>query len=441
MKWYLKVLRQFADFSGRASRREYWMFVLFNVIFAFAFALLGAIIGLICYDNDFSAPLALGFVSLYYIAILVPFLAVSARRLHDAGINGWFVIMMVIPVFLSVLFKYERSYEMDIFITVFTAIGSLLMFVFALLPGKKEVNIFGVHPNKIVKYGEKIRTRSLASALIVATSACLLVALSFFVMHFGYFPLSVLFMDNVWLVALLIAGVFIYKNNDSKKVGIVLVLAAILWIIRFIIYLNQGVFQPGTELISKLAIFQPIALLMAGIAWLHKDKETQMIKPKMAAICLIATSFLSILCEIYKTIIFVGNGYIVSNNITFVLTMSLLILGIYLLPKKEVLPYENVILGNEEYATQIQQLQQEQQQLAKSAPQQSMGWKILGLFVSVALIIGGLSGEMVLRGTKSSTALVVFGFVFFIADVYSIITHKKQQPENKQENNNNTENQ
>ena len=71
-----------------------------------------------------------------------------------------------------------------------------------------------------------------------------------------------------------------------------------------------------------------------------------------------------------------------------------------------------------------------------------MGWKIFGLFVSVALIIGGLSGEMVLRGTKSSTALVVFGFVFFIADVYSIITHKKQQPENKQENNNNnTENQ
>ena len=57
----------------------------------------------------------------------------------------------------------------------------------------------------------------------------------------------------------------------------------------------------------------------------------------------------------------------------------------------------------------------------------SLGWKIFGLFVSIGLIIGGLSGEWVLRGTESSSALVVVGFLFLIWDIYAIATHKKQQ--------------
>ena len=56
-------------------------------------------------------------------------------------------------------------------------------------------------------------------------------------------------------------------------------------------------------------------------------------------------------------------------------------------------------------------------------------WKILGLFVSIALIIGGLSGEFVLRGTESGTALVVLGVLFLIWDIYTIVTHKKQKAE------------
>ncbi|MCL2004450.1 MAG: hypothetical protein FWG72_10725 [Oscillospiraceae bacterium] len=56
-----------------------------------------------------------------------------------------------------------------------------------------------------------------------------------------------------------------------------------------------------------------------------------------------------------------------------------------------------------------------------------IGWKILGLFVSVALIAGGFSGDYVLRGTESSTALIVAGFGFLAWDIYAIATHGKQK--------------
>ncbi|MCL2071931.1 MAG: hypothetical protein FWH07_06845 [Oscillospiraceae bacterium] len=56
-----------------------------------------------------------------------------------------------------------------------------------------------------------------------------------------------------------------------------------------------------------------------------------------------------------------------------------------------------------------------------------MAWKIFGLFVSIFMIIGGLSGELVLRGTDSSGALVVFGIGFLIWDIISIARHKNAE--------------
>ena len=63
----------------------------------------------------------------------------------------------------------------------------------------------------------------------------------------------------------------------------------------------------------------------------------------------------------------------------------------------------------------------------------SLGWKIFGLLISIGLIIGGLSGEMVLRGTESSGALVVAGVLFLIWDIYSIATHNRQNKETGEE--------
>ena len=78
MNYYLDVLKNhYADFNGRARRKEYWMFTLGNLIVA---VVIGVVAGLIKF------PLL---VSLYGLAVVVPGLAVCVRRLHDIGKSGW----------------------------------------------------------------------------------------------------------------------------------------------------------------------------------------------------------------------------------------------------------------------------------------------------------------------------------------------------------------
>ncbi|MBW2186194.1 MAG: DUF805 domain-containing protein [Deltaproteobacteria bacterium] len=87
MEWYLAVLKNYAGFSGRARRKEYWMFLLFNMIIA---VVLGFIEGL------FGSPGILG--SIYSLAVLVPSIAVSMRRLHDTGRSGWWMLIGFVPL-------------------------------------------------------------------------------------------------------------------------------------------------------------------------------------------------------------------------------------------------------------------------------------------------------------------------------------------------------
>ncbi|MDR2293441.1 MAG: hypothetical protein LBE11_08230 [Prevotellaceae bacterium] len=61
-----------------------------------------------------------------------------------------------------------------------------------------------------------------------------------------------------------------------------------------------------------------------------------------------------------------------------------------------------------------------------------MTWKIIQLLISIGLIIGGLSGEFVLRGTNSSALLIIFGCIWLIYDIYAIVTHKKDRSEIQQ---------
>lgn len=115
MNWYIKVLKQYADFSGRASRREYWIFMIFNIIFATIAMLLDNVFGI------FIVELKVGPIfGLYVIALLFPGLAVAVRRLHDAGKSGWLILIGLIPVvgavILLVLFflksePYENKYS------------------------------------------------------------------------------------------------------------------------------------------------------------------------------------------------------------------------------------------------------------------------------------------------------------------------------------------
>ena len=94
MKWYLKVVKDnYANFKGRASREEYWMFVLFNFIFLIALSLIeGFLFGL--YSSILS--------NIYYLAVLVPSIAVGVRRMHDTGKSGWFLLIPFYNFILTV---------------------------------------------------------------------------------------------------------------------------------------------------------------------------------------------------------------------------------------------------------------------------------------------------------------------------------------------------
>jgi uncharacterized membrane protein YhaH (DUF805 family) len=87
VNWYLEVLKKYAVFTGRARRTEYWMFVLFNLVIAIALAFIEGIVG---------GPGVLG--GLYSLAVLIPSLAVGARRLHDTGRSGWWLLIGLVPV-------------------------------------------------------------------------------------------------------------------------------------------------------------------------------------------------------------------------------------------------------------------------------------------------------------------------------------------------------
>jgi uncharacterized membrane protein YhaH (DUF805 family) len=98
MKWYLKVLKQYADFSGRARRKEYWMFSLFNMIFVIVAIILDNVFGLTVV-NPGGIPFGYGVFWLIYVAALaIPYIAVTVRRLHDVGKSGWMYLIFFIPL-------------------------------------------------------------------------------------------------------------------------------------------------------------------------------------------------------------------------------------------------------------------------------------------------------------------------------------------------------
>lgn len=99
MKWYLKCLRQYANFSGRARRKEYWMFYLFNLIFMLGLAFIGGFVGAL-FGGDEETGMILGYslYLIYALAVIVPGLAVLVRRLHDVGKSGWWILISLIPI-------------------------------------------------------------------------------------------------------------------------------------------------------------------------------------------------------------------------------------------------------------------------------------------------------------------------------------------------------
>ncbi len=90
MNYYIRALKKYAVFNGRATRSEYWYFFLLNLVIAIA-------VGIVAYLIGFEE---LSF--LYGLAVLVPTWAVTVRRLHDIGRSGWMILISLIPLVGSI---------------------------------------------------------------------------------------------------------------------------------------------------------------------------------------------------------------------------------------------------------------------------------------------------------------------------------------------------
>lgn len=112
MHWYVDVLKNYVGFSGRARRTEFWMFFLFNVIIGIVLAIIEGIIGLPGVLNG-----------LYELAILLPAIAVSMRRLHDTDRSGWWLLIAFVPL-----------------------IGGIVLLIFFCLEGTSGQNQYGEDP-------------------------------------------------------------------------------------------------------------------------------------------------------------------------------------------------------------------------------------------------------------------------------------------------------
>jgi len=121
MNWYLKVLKNYAGFSGRARRKEYWMFVLFNLIFAIVAAVVDNVVG----TTIDILPYGLFYI-VYVLAVLIPGLAVAVRRLHDIGKSGWWFFIVLIPI-----------------------IGGIWLLVLFCTAGTPGQNAYGMNPKEV----------------------------------------------------------------------------------------------------------------------------------------------------------------------------------------------------------------------------------------------------------------------------------------------------
>lgn len=121
MEWYLKAMRSWTDFDGRARRTEYWMFVLFYFVpmlfLSFAEPFLGTLSSILLF--------------VIIVVHFIPGLAVAIRRLHDSGNSGWWLLIGLLP-----------------------GIGFIVLLIFYCMDSSPGMNQYGPNPKEHQEFSE-----------------------------------------------------------------------------------------------------------------------------------------------------------------------------------------------------------------------------------------------------------------------------------------------
>jgi uncharacterized membrane protein YhaH (DUF805 family) len=119
MNWYLDAWKNYINFQGRARRKAYWMFVLFNIIALVILSLIEGALGL-------SGQNGYGILTgLYTLAMILPLIALAVRRLHDTGRSGWWLLIGLVPL-----------------------IGPIVLIVFYVTDSQPGTNEYGPNPKE-----------------------------------------------------------------------------------------------------------------------------------------------------------------------------------------------------------------------------------------------------------------------------------------------------
>lgn len=119
------VFQNYANFKGRATRSEFWYFSLVNILLYFVWIFTGVILEESETTETFetiSAIVAI-VIGIYYVGTLIPSLAVTARRLHDTGKSGWYILIYLVPF-----------------------VGSISLIIFLSMDSEKFTNRWGPNP-------------------------------------------------------------------------------------------------------------------------------------------------------------------------------------------------------------------------------------------------------------------------------------------------------
>lgn len=168
MEWMILPLKRYAQFSGRSRRKEFWMWVLFIILVSIVLSILDSMLGLggrtfagrsatttpTMTSVGYGAFASGGVLTIIFsLAILIPNLAVSVRRLHDIDRSGWLVLLPLVPYCAAVGFFIAGAMSASPAYMVIgglamllTLVCGILMLVWYCTPGTQGSNRFGPDP-------------------------------------------------------------------------------------------------------------------------------------------------------------------------------------------------------------------------------------------------------------------------------------------------------